>query len=155
MIPINICPKCGIVYDPIIANRICPVCLSENSKETCLVNADKGKIKEVISNLIDNATKYTKKGGISIKLEKVGAEKCRISVSDNGIGIPKEVMPKLFEKFSRAEDASKTNIMGTGLGLYVAKSIIEQHKGRIWAESEGEGKGSTFTVTIPLRQDKQ
>ncbi len=122
----------------------------ENSKETCLVNADKGKIKEVISNLIDNATKYTKKGGISIKLEKVGAEKCRISVSDNGIGIPKEVMPKLFEKFSRAEDASKTNIMGTGLGLYVAKSIIEQHKGRIWAESEGEGKGSTFTVELKL-----
>ncbi|MEI8337865.1 MAG: HAMP domain-containing sensor histidine kinase [bacterium] len=122
----------------------------ENVKDPCLVSADRGKIKEVISNLIDNATKYTKKGGINIKLEKVNADRCRLMIKDTGIGIPAEVMPKLFEKFSRAPDASKTNIMGTGLGLYVAKTIIEQHKGRVWAESEGAGKGSTFIVELRL-----
>ena len=122
----------------------------ESPKDSFMISADRGKIKEVISNLIDNATKYTKKGGISITLEKVDRDRCRLKVKDTGIGIPPEVMPKLFEKFSRAPDASKTNIMGTGLGLFVAKAIIEQHKGRIWAESEGSGKGSTFIVELRL-----
>jgi len=122
----------------------------ENVKDPCIVNADRGKIKEVISNLIDNATKYTKKGGINIKLEKINQDRCRLMIKDTGIGIPPEVMPKLFEKFSRAPDASKTNIMGTGLGLFVAKTIIEQHKGRVWAESEGAGKGSTFIIELRL-----
>ena len=59
-------------------------------------------------------------------------------------------MPNLFQKFSRAEDASKANLLGTGLGLYVAKQLIEAQKGKVWAESEGEGKGSTFTVELPV-----
>ena len=122
----------------------------ESPKDNFLISADRGKIKEVVSNLIDNATKYTKKGGINIKLEKLNQDKCRLMIKDTGIGIPPEVMPKLFEKFSRAPDASKANIMGTGLGLFVAKAIIEQHKGRIWAESEGSGKGSTFIVELRL-----
>ncbi len=122
--------------------------------DTFLVNADKGKIKEVISNLIDNSTKYTKNGGLTIHLEKIDGLKCRIYVQDTGIGIPKEVMPKLFEKFSRAPDASKTNIMGTGLGLFVAKNIIEAHPGgKIWAESEGAGKGSTFIIELCLKDN--
>ncbi len=122
----------------------------ESPKDSFMVSADRGKIKEVISNLIDNATKYTKKGGVSIKLEKVKNDRCHLMIKDTGIGIPAEVMPKLFEKFSRAPDASKANIMGTGLGLFVAKTIIEQHKGRVWAESEGAGKGSTFIVELRL-----
>ena len=122
----------------------------EETKDSCVINADRGKIKEVISNMIDNATKYTKSGGINIKLVKVDQDKCRILIKDTGIGIPADVMPQLFEKFSRAPDASKTNIMGTGLGLYVAKKIIEQHKGRIWAESEGKGLGSTFIIELKL-----
>lgn len=112
-----------------------------------VVRGDQGKLSQVVSNLIDNAMKYTKHGSIKVKLEKfVG--KVRLSVQDTGIGIGEETMPKLFEKFSRASDAGKTNIAGTGLGLYVAKEIVTAHKGKIWAESEGVGKGSTFIVEI-------
>jgi signal transduction histidine kinase len=112
------------------------------------VNADIGKIKQVIGNLIDNAIKYTPKGGIHVWLTKNAPGKILISISDTGVGIPPEVLPRLFEKFTRAPDASKTNIMGTGLGLYVAKKMIEAHDGKVWAESPGQGKGTTFFIEL-------
>lgn len=112
------------------------------------VNADQGKIKQVISNLIDNSIKYTPKGAIHVWLQKPTANKILLSISDTGVGIRPEVLPRLFEKFTRAPDASKTNILGTGLGLYVAKKMIEAHSGRIWAESPGQDKGSTFHIEL-------
>ncbi len=112
-----------------------------------MINADQGKIKQVFSNLIDNSIKYTKKGAINVSLKRTG-DTIRFAVKDNGVGILPEVLPRLFEKFTRAPDASKTNIMGTGLGLYVAKKMIEAHHGRIWAESPGKDKGSTFNVEL-------
>ncbi|MFA6050364.1 MAG: HAMP domain-containing sensor histidine kinase [Candidatus Paceibacterota bacterium] len=112
-----------------------------------LVYADENKIKQVISNIIDNSMKYTKTGGITVAFEP-SAEKVRISIKDTGVGIPAEILPKLFEKFARAPDASKTNILGTGLGLFVAKKMMEAHRGRIWAESEGKDKGSTFFIEL-------
>jgi signal transduction histidine kinase len=115
----------------------------------CMVHADAGKLRQVIENLIDNAQKYTKQGTITIRMERT-ADRAKLSVKDNGIGIAPETLPKLFRKFSRAEDASKANIRGTGLGLYVARQLIEAQGGSIRAESEGEGKGSTFTVELPL-----
>ncbi|MDD5318375.1 MAG: ATP-binding protein [Candidatus Pacebacteria bacterium] len=116
-----------------------------------LINADKGKIKQVIGNIIDNAVKYTPKGSIHVWIKKIlreGKPKILITISDTGVGIPPEVLPRLFEKFTRAPDANKTNIMGTGLGLYVAKKIIEAHNGRVWAESAGRDKGSSFFVEL-------
>lgn len=112
------------------------------------VNADIGKIKQVIGNLIDNAIKYTPKGAIHVWLTRNAPGKLLISISDTGVGIPPEVLPRLFEKFTRAPDASKTNIMGTGLGLYVAKKMIEAHDGKVWAESPGQGKGTTFFIEL-------
>ncbi|MCX6712903.1 MAG: HAMP domain-containing sensor histidine kinase, partial [Candidatus Vogelbacteria bacterium] len=118
------------------------------------VYADQGKVSQVISNLIDNSTKYTKEGSIAVKVsgvtDKDGKKGVRVTVKDTGVGVAPETMPHLFEKFSRAEDASKTNIIGTGLGLYVAKQIMDAHQGKIWAESEGKGKGSTFFVELAL-----
>ncbi|MFA6797631.1 MAG: ATP-binding protein, partial [Candidatus Paceibacterota bacterium] len=90
--------------------------------------------------------KYTKEGSITVSLEKKDNSKVLLAIKDTGVGIAKETLPHLFEKFSRAKDAFKTNILGTGLGLYVAKKMMEAHKGRVWAESEGEGKGSQFYV---------
>jgi len=118
--------------------------------DTYIVNADQGKIKQIISNMIDNSTKYTKKGWIKVAIAKhVDTKKIVISIQDTGVGIKPEVLPLLFEKFTRAPDASKTNIMGTGLGLYVARKIIEAHPGgRIWAESPGQDKGSTFFIEL-------
>ncbi len=113
-------------------------------------HADKGKIKQVISNIVDNAIKYTPKGGIHIWLSTKTKDKALISISDTGVGIHPDVIPKLFQKFTRAPNASETNILGTGLGLYVAKKMIEAHNGRVWAESAGQGKGSTFFIELDL-----
>jgi len=135
------------------------------------ISADSGKVTQVVSNIIDNSIKYTPNGGVKIKVENVPAgkskansprgskatlrgENVRITVSDSGVGIPKEVLPKLFEKFVRADDAGKTNISGTGLGLYVAKQIVEGLGGKIWAESEGKNKGSTFFIEFPRSSEK-
>lgn len=107
--------------------------------------ADPGKVSQVVGNFIDNAIKYTPHGSIAAKLSRDN-EKMLLTISDTGVGISTETMPKLFDKFSRALDASKVNTGGTGLGLYVAKEIMKAHKGRVWAESPGEGKGSTFFI---------
>lgn len=123
--------------------------LTEDTIESVTVNADVGKIKQVITNLIDNAIKYTEKGGVSVSVLKDGA-KARIIIKDTGIGIPKEEIDILFEKFTRARGANKVNTTGTGLGLYVAKQLIEGHGGKVWAESDGPGLGSRFIVELPL-----
>ncbi len=111
--------------------------------------ADKEKLKQVIANIFDNSVKYTPHGSITVRLERIG-DKARIVIKDTGIGISKEVIPKLFGKFKRAANANKTNIRGTGLGLFIAKEIITAHKGRVWVESEGDGKGSEFYIEVNL-----
>jgi signal transduction histidine kinase len=115
-----------------------------------MVHADQGKVKQVIGNIVDNAIKYTPTGKISIYLDKT-LEKIHISIKDTGIGIDKDIIPRLFSKFTRDKDAYKTNVTGTGLGLYVAKQMIEAQKGRVWVESEGRGKGSTFYIELPIK----
>ena len=116
-----------------------------------MVSADVGKMKQIIGNLIDNAIKYTKKGWLKIKMTNTnGSGKILIAISDSGVGISSETLPKLFQKFSRATDANETNVIGTGLGLYVVKMMVEAQHGRVWAESPGAGKGSTFIVELPV-----
>jgi len=119
-----------------------------DDKLTYDVKADEGKIREVIGNLIDNAVKYTPKEGLAVVsvIKKDG--KILVKIADTGSGIPKETIPQLFKKFSRA-DAQKANLLGTGLGLFLSKTFIDAHKGRIWVESEGENKGSQFYVELP------
>lgn len=112
-------------------------------------NADKDKLKQVIANLIDNSVKYTPSGSVRVSLARDDVRhKLVFQLKDTGIGIDPQVLPLLFQKFSRAESANKVNIKGTGLGLYVAKEIVKAHHGDIRAESPGEGKGSTFTVEL-------
>jgi signal transduction histidine kinase len=112
------------------------------------VNADRGKIKQVIGNIVDNAIKYTVHGSIKISVfEERG--KAKIAVKDSGVGIDPSEMNKLFAKFSRTKDASKTNVIGTGLGLYIAKKMTEAQGGDIKVFSEGVGHGTTFTIELP------
>jgi signal transduction histidine kinase len=118
-----------------------------DSNEPHWIDADRGKIKEVIANLVDNALKYTPRGFVSVSVEH-REHAVRISVIDTGVGIPKETIEQLFKKFSRA-DAQKMNLLGTGLGLYLAKVFVEAHHGTIWAESDGEDKGSRFIIELP------
>lgn len=112
-----------------------------------IVQGDAGKLKEVLGNLIDNAIKYTTEGSVSVRLIATPPA-VRTEVVDTGVGIPAETASKLFQKFSRA-DAAKANLLGTGLGLYLARVFVEAHHGRIWVQSEGAGTGSTFAVELP------
>jgi signal transduction histidine kinase len=109
-----------------------------------IVEADKQRITQVIENLLSNAIKFTNEGTISILLESNNSEAI-VSVKDNGEGIDSDILPKLFTKF-----ASKSEIGGTGLGLFISKSIVEAHGGRIWAENNADGKGATFAFSSPI-----
>lgn len=121
-----------------------------DSADSYVVNGDMEKIRQVILNLIDNSIKYTKEGWIKVKIENDQTKKViRTSVSDSGMGMTEEIKNSLFQKFSRGE-GGKVNTGGSGLGLYLAKQIVEAHKGRVWVESPGPGKGSTFIVEFPI-----
>jgi two-component system phosphate regulon sensor histidine kinase PhoR len=114
-----------------------------------IVIADPFRIGQVFINLISNAINYTQENGtISVTAHEVNGA-IEIAVQDNGEGIPADAVPRLFTKFFRVSGSLEQGSKGTGLGLYITKSIIELHKGKIWAESV-LGKGSTFTVTIPI-----
>ncbi|MEK9160636.1 MAG: HAMP domain-containing sensor histidine kinase [Patescibacteria group bacterium] len=122
--------------------------LTATPSEDVMVRADIGKIKQVIVNIVDNAIKYTEKGGIKISIEKE-KENAQIVVTDTGVGIPVDEIAVLFDKFTRARGANKINTTGTGLGLYVAKQLVAGHSGKVWAESDGPGKGSRFIIELP------
>jgi signal transduction histidine kinase len=112
------------------------------------INADKKRILQVLLNLLNNASRFTDKGEISIKLEIKDNDKneksALILIKDTGRGIDSEIFPRLFTKFSSKPAG------GTGLGLYIAKSIVEAHDGRIWAENNKDGNGATFCFSIPF-----
>ncbi|MDP2910547.1 MAG: ATP-binding protein [bacterium] len=112
---------------------------------------DADKIKMALENLIDNGLRYNRKGGcVKVFLEKV-EDKVKISIEDNGLGIPENQYPRIFTKFFRGANVIKTDTEGSGLGLYIAKNIIEAHRGKIWFESE-INKGTTFYFQIPIKK---
>jgi signal transduction histidine kinase len=121
-----------------------------NADKPIFVVADKERISQVLSNLVNNALKFTKFGTVYVSIEEAkNGEKNKefiISVKDTGTGIDSDIMPRLFTKF-----ASKSQT-GTGLGLFISKSIVEAHGGRIWAENNTDGRGATFAFTLPIEK---
>jgi signal transduction histidine kinase len=117
---------------------------------TAIIDID--KVKEVLVNLIGNSLKFTpSQGRIAVSLV-VDTDFIQVIVKDSGVGLNTEQIPLLFKKFSMLRESYSNNAtmaQGTGLGLYICKSIIELHGGKIWVESEGKGKGSTFYFTVP------
>lgn len=111
--------------------------------------ADPDKLRQVILNIIDNAIKYTKEGGILVRLKKTGSL-ARIEIADTGAGMEKEEIKNLFQMFARSTAGAQLHTEGAGIGLYVAKQFIEMHKGRIWAESKGKNQGSVFYLELPI-----
>jgi signal transduction histidine kinase len=123
--------KVRIVYEPI--------------KEPIFVNADKARIIQVFSNLLGNALKFTTEGNIIISIKKIDEDQqVLVSIKDSGTGIDPEILPRLFTKFATKSD------QGTGLGLFISKSIVNAHGGKIWAENNSDGIGATFYFILPI-----
>jgi signal transduction histidine kinase len=122
--------------------------LYKTNDKNIFVKADRLRLSQVISNLVRNAIKFTKEGDILIAVRKDDSQVI-VSVKDTGSGIDPEILPRLFSKF-----ASKS-FEGTGLGLFICKSIVEAHDGKIWAENNADGKGATFSFSIPITPIQQ
>jgi two-component system, OmpR family, sensor histidine kinase VicK len=120
--------------------------------ETVIIEADKARIAQVISNLLSNAIKFTKEGIISVRLQKKEEDgkgynqEVIVSVKDTGIGIDPEIFPRLFTKFTTK------SYHGTGLGLFISKNVVEAHGGKVWAQNNPDGKGSTFYFSLRLNE---
>jgi signal transduction histidine kinase len=115
-----------------------------------VVRADRAKLRRVIVNLLSNALKFTPKGGrVSVRVEAEGDRAARIAVADTGVGIAKDDLPFLFDKYEQARHRATRGEKGTGLGLYITRQLVELHGGTIHVESE-VGRGSTFSFTLPL-----
>lgn len=116
-----------------------------------IVSVDEGKIRQCFSNLIDNSIKYTPKGEVRLMIEHNAAHNTILTrIKDTGIGLSQEDIHHLFGKFTRGSEGQRQNTEGSGLGLYVAKQMIEAMHGKIWVDSEGPGKGSTFVIELPI-----
>jgi signal transduction histidine kinase len=115
------------------------------------VYADPERMEEVLTNLVDNAIKYSPEGGKIAITGRTNRDHVEVTVSDNGIGIPRRELGRVFERFRRGENSQVQKVRGMGLGLYICKSIVEAHGGKIEVSSEA-GKGSEFMFTLPLNR---
>ncbi len=121
----------------------------------CDILLDRNSIKTVFDNLVDNSIKYSNSNLQITVLFKRNSKKIEIEFSDNGIGISGDQTKKIFQKFYRIYDMDIPNVKGTGLGLYVVREIIKNHKGKVYAFSEGKGKGSKFKIELPIYIEKK
>ena len=115
---------------------------------------DEDKITQVLYNIISNAIKYSPEGGqIKFRLKELD-DHIEVSIQDQGVGIPKDKLEKIFDRFYRVDKARARNLGGTGLGLAIAKEMVEAHEGKIWATSR-EGKGTTIFFTLPYDRNQE
>jgi signal transduction histidine kinase len=115
-------------------------------------DVDPDRIRQVLQNLLSNAIKYSPDGGeVRLRVEQRGPI-AKVSVRDQGLGIAPEALPSLFDRFYRGADTARV-VEGVGLGLFIARELVEAHGGQIWAESPGPGRGSTFYLTLPLLEE--
>jgi two-component system sensor histidine kinase VicK len=126
----------------------------EIPEDALFVEVDEDKITQVLYNIISNAMKYSPEGGTITFRTKEMEDKITISISDEGVGIPKDNLDKIFDRFYRVDKARTRKLGGTGLGLAIAKEMVNAHGGRIWADSV-EGKGTTIFFTLPYDQSEE
>ncbi len=123
--------------------------LSVASSHGAIVNGDADQLRSVLSNLLDNAVKYSRdQVHVTVDVSTPAADTVRVRVSDRGVGIPQAQLKRIFRRFHRFQWRG-SKVKGTGLGLYIVRSIVRQHGGRVFAASDGEGRGSTFTIELP------
>ncbi len=133
--------------------------VSKKGQGDIIIEGDRDRISQVISNILDNAAKFVKEGTVTISMDTNnltnnskeipgdGLKEIIVNIKDSGIGIDPEILPRLFSKFTFKDGSG-----GSGLGLYICNSIVEAHGGRIWAKNNEDGKGSTFSFSLPVRQ---
>jgi two-component system sensor histidine kinase SenX3 len=115
-----------------------------------IVRGDADELSAAVSNLLDNAVKYSdKEVRISVEVATLDARQVLVRVSDRGVGIPGEQIKRIFKRFYRVPGRVMARVKGTGLGLFIVRSVVKKHGGRVFAESEGPGMGSTFTIQLP------
>lgn len=128
-----------------------PESLQYQPGPSIVVQGDEEELRAAVSNLIDNAVKYSGEAvHVLAKTEPVDGKYVNLSVSDNGVGIPKTELKRIFKRFYRVPGPGAARTKGTGLGLYIVRSVARRHGGRAWAESEGLGHGSTFVLQLPI-----
>jgi two-component system sensor histidine kinase SenX3 len=126
--------------------------VSQNSNVASVLG-DPEELRTAVSNLLDNAVKYSPDGvHISVELEAPDDERLVLRVRDRGVGIPEQELKRIFKRFYRVTQRSLAQVKGTGLGLFIVRSIARKHGGRVFAESEGAGKGTTVTLELPRRE---
>ena len=153
--------------EPVILPRIAEAVVSEATRQAekhrilvdfprgfPIIDADPGRITQVLRNLLDNAVKYSPQGGMVVVRGQVGETQVVVSLADQGVGIAPEHLNRLFEKFFRVDSGLGRHVVGSGLGLPIAQAIVESHGGRIWAESR-LGEGSTFYFTLPVTSSEE
>ncbi len=121
----------------------------KSDAEEYKIVGDEVQLREAVKNLINNSINYTERGGIKVDIVRKG-NKVLLSVKDTGIGLGKDDMARLFQSGGRGKNSLKYNVNSTGYGLAFVKGVVEAHKGRVWAESAGEGQGSSFFIELPL-----
>lgn len=153
--PLDLATLAGEIIDtvrpPTLAKKIAFDLAS--SGDPLFINGDATRLQQVITNLVENAVKFTPEGGsVAVSVERV-SDMAVISVKDTGIGIDPEFLPYIFDRFSQADASTRRSYTGLGLGLAIVKKIVELHDGTISADSEGDRKGAVFTVSIPLARE--
>jgi PAS domain S-box-containing protein len=123
------------------------------AKDLPRIRGDAERVRQILGNLVDNAYHYTPENGrIIVHLHTENGGEVQVDIQDSGVGISKEDQARIFDRFYRGEDPLVLATPGTGLGLAIVRQLIEMHEGRIWLKSEGEGKGSTFSFTLPVEK---
>jgi signal transduction histidine kinase len=148
-VPLDLCELVVRVVDEIRPTLERHTIDLDYSDTPLLIVGDPLRLEQVVQNLLDNAMKYSPAGGaVSVRLRRSDGY-ARLSISDQGVGIPVAAMPSLFERFYRADSTNPRQVTGLGVGLYVVREVVSQHGGAVSVES-AEGHGSTFTVSLPL-----
>ncbi|HYP54557.1 MAG TPA: HAMP domain-containing sensor histidine kinase, partial [Pyrinomonadaceae bacterium] len=118
--------------------------------ESARVSGDPEELRAAVSNLLDNAVKYSgAEVHVSVEVANLDEKRVSVRITDRGIGIPRTQLKRIFKRFHRIQGSFMSRVKGTGLGLFIVRSIVEKHGGRVFAESGGLGQGSTFTIHLP------
>jgi signal transduction histidine kinase len=132
-------------------HRLSPESLAYHPGPGVTVLGDQDELRAAVANLVDNAVKYSgSQVRISVETEDVDGRSVLLRVRDDGAGIPKTELKQIFKRFYRVPGPLATRVKGTGLGLYIVRSVAKRHGGRVWAESEGPGRGSMFVLQLPI-----